>query len=353
MDCALKMEKEELISVIVPVYNVEKYLNKCIDSLISQTYQNLEIILVDDGSTDNSGKICDRYEKQDNRIIVIHKVNGGVSSARNAGLSIAHGKYISFVDADDYILCSFYKKMYKGIITYNTDLAICPYEKVDSNDLINKKCNEEMPEEIVDCHLVSKECVWKWSFINPKNYGSGLWNKLFKADIWGEIVFNIKIAMGEDNIALVEYLLRCKSVSCVNERLYKYVVNPSSATNTFLTEEQLSKKIAVRIDATDIMLSKVSEESEFVKDCVFCRSIRDNLWAVFRMAVCGMYIKSLSGMIRDKTVQGLRSYIRVTEDIIIYKGTVILMAISPYLVYILGRLFYKIMPLKMMHISKL
>ena len=93
--------ENDLVSIVVPIYNVEKYLKKCIDSIINQTYKNIEIILVDDGSTDNCGKICDEYTKTDNRIVVIHKKNGGLSDARNAGLDIAKGKYIAFVDSDD------------------------------------------------------------------------------------------------------------------------------------------------------------------------------------------------------------------------------------------------------------
>ena len=93
----------ELISVIVPIYNVEKYIKKCIDSIINQTYKNLEIILVNDGSPDECGKICDEYERIDSRIVVIHKENGGLSDARNAGLKVMHGKYVAFVDSDDWI----------------------------------------------------------------------------------------------------------------------------------------------------------------------------------------------------------------------------------------------------------
>ena len=99
-----------LISVIVPIYKVEKYLNKCVDSIINQTYKNLEIILVDDGSPDSCPDICDKYEKKDNRVKVIHKKNGGLSDARNAGLDIANGEYISFIDSDDEIEASFVEK---------------------------------------------------------------------------------------------------------------------------------------------------------------------------------------------------------------------------------------------------
>ena len=103
------------VSIIVPIYNVEKYLSKCIESILSQTYKNIEIILVDDGSPDNSPQICDEYAKKDDRIIVIHKANGGVSSARNAGIDIATGKYIGFVDPDDYIENNMYELMVNKI----------------------------------------------------------------------------------------------------------------------------------------------------------------------------------------------------------------------------------------------
>ena len=106
---------EELISVIVPVYNVEKYVEKCVESIINQTYKNIEIILVDDGSTDNSGKIIDNISLKDNRIKVIHKENGGLSDARNAGLDICNGKYIGFVDSDDSIHKKMYEILYKNI----------------------------------------------------------------------------------------------------------------------------------------------------------------------------------------------------------------------------------------------
>lgn len=106
----------DVISVIVPIYNTEKYLAKCLDSLINQTFQRLEIILIDDGSTDNSGQICDEYAVKDDRIKVIHKTNGGVSSARNAGLDVVTGSYIAFVDPDDYIDSDMYEVLYKVVV---------------------------------------------------------------------------------------------------------------------------------------------------------------------------------------------------------------------------------------------
>ena len=122
---------DKLISVIVPVYNVEKYLKKCIDSIINQTYRNLEIILVDDGSPDNAGKICDEYALKDHRIRVIHKENGGLSDARNAGIDVANGEFIMFVDGDDYIADIAIEQFYQSILNDRVDIAIACMDSVD------------------------------------------------------------------------------------------------------------------------------------------------------------------------------------------------------------------------------
>lgn len=115
---------EELISVVVPIYNVEKYLKKCIDSILAQTYRHLEIILVDDGSPDNCGAICDNYAQEDGRVLVIHKKNGGLSSARNAGLEIAKGELIVFIDSDDWIDANYIEKLYNDISESGADVAV-------------------------------------------------------------------------------------------------------------------------------------------------------------------------------------------------------------------------------------
>ena len=113
------------ISIIVPVYQAEKYISKCIESIVNQTYKNLEIILIDDGSTDRSGEICDEYGKKDNRIVVVHNKNKGVSVARNCGLDIATGDYITFVDSDDYIDLQMYSEMMKVVEKYSCDVVMC------------------------------------------------------------------------------------------------------------------------------------------------------------------------------------------------------------------------------------
>ena len=115
----------DLISIIVPVYNVEQYLDRCVKSLLQQTYKNLEIILVDDGSPDRCGQMCDNYAKLDSRVLVIHKENGGLSDARNAGLSHAHGEYIAFVDSDDYIEADMISELYNACHNQDADIVVC------------------------------------------------------------------------------------------------------------------------------------------------------------------------------------------------------------------------------------
>ena len=130
---------DSLISVIVPIYNVEKYLQKCVDSIINQTYKNLEIILVDDGSPDNCPKMCDDYAEKDSRIKVVHKENGGLSDARNVGMEVATGEYVSFIDSDDYISLDFYETLLETIVDNDSDVVECGVVKFYENEKFIKK----------------------------------------------------------------------------------------------------------------------------------------------------------------------------------------------------------------------
>ena len=133
------------ISIIVPVYKVEPYIHKCIDSILNQTFKEFELILVDDGSPDNCGNICDEYAKKDNRVRVIHKENGGISSARNIGLDVSNGEYIGFVDSDDYIKLDMYERLYNSCKVNNADISIIGTIEVDEN---GKKLYEHIPDKL-------------------------------------------------------------------------------------------------------------------------------------------------------------------------------------------------------------
>ena len=171
----------ELISIIVPVYNVEKYLEKCVISIISQTYKNIEIILVDDGATDNSGKICDELKEKDKRIQVIHKKNGGLSDARNAGLKIARGEYIGFVDSDDYIEKDMFETLYKLNKENNADISIVSFYELYGGKIIGVRDSKKL--EILDKIEAMKELL-----IDTK-IQSYAWNKLFKKELFKDIIF--------------------------------------------------------------------------------------------------------------------------------------------------------------------
>ena len=143
----------EKISIVVPIYNVEKYVKKCIESLIKQTYKNIEIILVDDGSTDSSAEIIDEYANKDSRIIAIHQKNKGVSSARNTGLKAARGEYIGFVDPDDYVDCQMYEVMVNKLQASLADLVVCGYSKIwESSGKTEKFC-------LTDKIVSAKNCL--------------------------------------------------------------------------------------------------------------------------------------------------------------------------------------------------
>ena len=204
---------KELISIIVPVYKVEKYIHKCIDSIINQTYSNLEIILVDDGSPDNCAKICDEYALKDERINVIHQKNMGLSEARNRGIQISKGKYIGFVDSDDYIEPTMFQDLYNALIDNNADISICNFyiinnkEKVLKNNFksINYTKIEALKEILLD-----------------KNIQSYAWNKLYKRELFK----NIKYPIGKkyEDIGTTFYLFeKSNKISYIENPEYNYL----------------------------------------------------------------------------------------------------------------------------------
>lgn len=220
--------KDDLISVIVPVYNVEKYLHKCINSIINQTYKNLEIILIDDGSTDNSGKICDEYALKDNRIKVIHKENGGLSSARNAGLDICSGDYIGFVDSDDYIAEDMYEYLYVNFKKNNADVAMCNFYNVFENRI-------EKSFSINDFDLSEQETMLSINLKYAYNAFIAVWNKLYKKTIIKSIRFPLN-KCSEDSAILIDWILKTKKMSYTSNASYYYVRRVNSLSNRKIDE---------------------------------------------------------------------------------------------------------------------
>ena len=164
------------ISVIVPVYNVEKYLDKCIESILNQTFKNLEIILLDDGSTDNSGKMCDEYAKKDSRIKVVHKENGGISDTRNKGIDVSTGEYIGFVDSDDYISEDMFETMYNLSERYGADISVVSYYEIRKNKIIDVRDSGELSV------MTTEESIKE--LLRDTKIQSYPWNKLYRRELF-------------------------------------------------------------------------------------------------------------------------------------------------------------------------
>ncbi len=231
-----------LISVIVPVYNVEKYIRKCLESILNQTYTNLEIIIVNDGSTDQSLSICREFADRDSRIILIDKENGGLSSARNSGLDIATGDFIAFVDSDDYLDSCMYEKMIFRMESENLDLVECGVN-IDFGSYIESFMS--FPFSLLSGKEALKKQLNCWNFNEMPRIA--VWSKLYKKDFWQVRRFPIG-KVHEDYMLTCEALYLANSIGFINEGLYFHFVNPDSITHqpfsskTLFLEEQYKNR---------------------------------------------------------------------------------------------------------------
>ena len=214
----------EMISVIVPVYNVEKYLKRCVDSIKNQTYDNIEIILVDDGSKDSSGKICDDLSKSDNRIVVIHKKNGGLSSARNAGLKKASGKYVAFVDSDDFIEKDMYKNLYSLISKSEYKIASCGFKYVYDNGKIEKKLETNDVKKFDFYDSIKEMNIYRY-------FDMSVCTKLFRKEIFEDIEFPVG-KLSEDFFIMYKLIEKSNGLIYINKYMYNYFQRVNSITKS-------------------------------------------------------------------------------------------------------------------------
>lgn len=294
------------ISIITPVYNVEKYLRKCLDSILSQTYQNWETILVDDGSTDQSGVICDEYAAKDTRFVVVHKHNGGVSSARNSGIEKACGEWFLFMDSDDmlyeYTLDSFINRINDEI-----DSVCGGYIEIDeANDSIQKYSSSRRYELLIerDDALID---FYRHSYGDMFN--GYLWNRILRADIIkkNHLRFREDIYIKEDGLFLVQYFCRCCGHHLYTSLLlYKYRINPNGAMSQY--DKSFNKKSLSNLYARCLCYNEIKNVTNnkhllnLAQDAVsmkykcllffFIRERRTDIGNVFRMSV--VTFKSIS-----------------------------------------------------------
>lgn len=270
-----------MISVIVPIFNAEKYLHRCIKCILAQDYTDYELLLIDDGSTDNSGNICDEYAIKDNRIRVFHKENGGVSSARNWGLDNAIGEYIMFVDSDDYMLPGMLEVMYSTLESKKADLVICGTTETgggywrpiaDVNYSIN-----QLKESFVS--LLHTELL------------SPPWNKIYKKEIIRSNRFCEDISFGEDLLFNIQYLEKCENISFIKESpFYHEKENENSLVVKFNRNRLLD------IEKVWVVVDRFSED----KEGLYSKYLRDLIVYVRQLLRTEQYLWSLKKNILEE-----------------------------------------------------
>ena len=248
------------ISIIVPVYRVEAYLRRCLDSLLVQTYPNLQIILVDDGSPDRCGTICDEYAAKDSRIAVIHQKNQGISAARNAALDRAEGQWIGFVDSDDWIEPDMYEKLLQAVLTHDADIAVCGATIHIADREIPYGCT---PETVWDRETTIHQ------HIRNRDLHNEVWSKLWRRELFDELRFPVGVLF-EDLALMWKLFHRAERVAVIPNALYHYRKNNSSITMTHSLEKSFCTMQLLRERNRGILAhypetAKLLQESELLQ----------------------------------------------------------------------------------------
>lgn len=276
---------EHLISVIVPVYNVEEYLDKCIKSILNQSYRNLEIILVNDGSPDNCPFICDEYARLDSRIKVIHKKNGGQADARNVGLERAKGEYISFIDSDDWIDLMFYEHLVRYLIDNKLDVVESGYIKVHNNHKM---------VHIVDSEKIYNKYEAMKVYLNHSGLSAIVCNKIYTRDVIGEIRFPLGKGT-EDEFWTYQVIGRAEKIGYLAKPLYYYLQRESSTMGTF------------KINRLDV-LEAILERSKYVK-CWFSDLDFEGRFTLYRACVFHYQV-----LLEDKSIEERKQGYSIVRD---------------------------------------
>ncbi len=295
--------KEPKISVIVPVYNVEQYLKKCLDSILNQTFSNIEIICVNDGSTDNSRKILEEYKKKDSRIIIVDKENGGLSSARNAGMKIARGEFYSFIDSDDWVDITMLEKLYNNITSLNTDISICAVHQFDET---NQKIDDSNPYytlEFFDKTFTGRAFSYKDTKPFLMDVCVMAWNKLYRRSLVEK--YNAWFPDGlifEDGPFFFTIFFKTQRVSIVRDFLYYYRINRK---NSII--QKAGKKFLNVIDVAEIMYDRIKDLEDFndIRYIFFRKKVEDFIYRFehLKPKYKSAFIKKLvkeSSLVNDK-----------------------------------------------------
>lgn len=273
-----------LISIIIPAYNIEDYIGTCLDSLLKQTYKNLEIIVVDDGSSDNTGKIVDEYTVKYQNIKVMHKKNAGVSAARNSGINIASGDYIGFVDGDDTVDEEIFEILIDNAIKYDADISHCGYKMVFPSRIDYYYNTEVLVEQDNDLGLKD--------LIIGNRVEPGLWNKIYKKELFEDIRINENIKINEDLLANYYLFKKAKKSIFYDKCLYNYVLRKNSASTSKININKIIDPIKVREE----IIEDIGSDSD-----------------LYNIAY-EKYIMSLIGVCRNTQIRKNKDYKKYIDD---------------------------------------
>ncbi len=268
------MNKKNLVTVIVPVYNVENYLRKCLNSIISQSYTNLEVLLIDDGSTDTSGKLCDEYAVIDSRIRVFHKVNGGLSSARNMGLDNMTGEYIIFIDSDDYFAEDAIGDLVKAIVKYQADLSFGEVRMVDETGATICERGKKTYKETI---LTSKQTMTEICL--NRLTGVSACGKLYKASLFENIRYPVG-RLYEDAYTTPEIVLRSQKAVFINRTIIFWVQRSNSIMHRKVTEEDF-----IVFNTLENLIKLVDSNYPALHNDAVVRLVNDTFWTIMMRLV--------------------------------------------------------------------
>ena len=288
------------LSIIVPVYKVEKYLPRCIDSILAQTFGDFELILIDDGSPDGCGRICDEYAQKDKRIVAIHQKNMGVSEARNAGLDIAHGRYIGFVDSDDWIEPQMYEVMMDAIRENGADMAVCGVRYADEDGKFTRA--DRLSEGVY-----TRAGLLEDVFAMPNKLGGGCCNKVFDASKIASVRFKVGMTIAEDALYLFDCFMRIDGAVKIGDALYNVYERCGSATRTdsmICVNETIEGRLSMLKHTRKYMPSMEARAADkFLDECLRCapqiRSIGMDTHKPYRSRILRIKWKMLKEICRS------------------------------------------------------
>lgn len=329
------VSREDLISVIVPVYNMEQYLERCVNSIVDQTYRNLEIILVDDGSTDRSPRMCDEYAAKDGRIKVVHKVNGGLSDARNAGLQVATGTYIGYVDSDDWIEPQMYQRMYEACIEHQAQVAVCRYAKI-YRDHVDREGNGQVT-------VFDREGILKIYLTDQPEYVvyNSVWSKLFAREVVEGVLFPVG-KNSEDIMYTTKAFCKLEKAVYIDECLYDYVLDrEGSIMNVNRTQRMFQDEIPFWREHITYIREMVSKDMGDMAAYYFYRRLLSYYMELAVGEETRIAAKRIAGIMRDERAEIRRVYTNAFEG----KGDVIrmqLFLVSPRLYRSVNQIYERI-----------